>query len=269
LFGLNTDKAFDTNKTNQYRLSIQVSLDGFSFFVFSEDDKKILTGKNTAIKISTLKLVSRHFSDWVNAEPLLKLPYRKVTILIFEEYFTLIPNTINPGLTAETLTNPHSDRFLFQNQIESIDATLQFGVNNELCEAVKILFTNVKWTHPVSLLLNNFPASEKPNTGILIQSQNQYFLVLKRKNQLLLANCFRAEHSSDMIYFLLNTFRQLGVSRNLTQLFIAETIENNRNLNEFTTPYFPTVSALTAENGYLDLAAGINRLHLYLTLNHI
>ena len=267
MFGLNTDKAFDTNKTNQYRLSIQVSLDGFSFLVFSEFDKKVLAGKNTAVKISSPKLVSRHFTDWVNAEPLLTLPYQKVTILLFEEHFTLIPNSTKPELTTEILTNPNGDRFLFQNQIDSIDAMLRFGVINELAETVKTLFRNAEWAHPVSILMNNFPAGNKPNTGVLIQSQNQYFLVLKRKNQLLLANCFRAEHASDLVYFLLNTFRQLGISRNLTQLFVAETMENNRNLNELTAPYFPTVSTLTTESGHLDLAAGSNWLHYYLTLN--
>lgn len=267
MFGLNTDLAFDTNKTNQYRLSIQVSLDGFSFLVFSENDKKLLASKNTAVKISSPKLVSRHFTDWVNTEPLLKLPYQKVTILLFEEHFTLIPNTTNPKLTTEILTNPGGDRFIFQNQIDSIDASLQFGVINELADTVKTLFSNAEWKHPVSVLLNNFPVSEKPNTGILIQSQNQYFLVLKRKNQLLLANCFRAEHSSDLVYFLVNTFRQLGISRNLTELIVAETIENNQNLKELTAPYFPTVSALTIESRHLDLAAGSNRLHLYLTFN--
>ncbi len=266
---MNTDKAFDTNKTNQYRLSIQVSLDGFSFLIFSEDNTNVLAGKNTALKISSPKLVSRHFNDWVNAEPLLKLPYHKVTILIFEEYFTLIPNTIKSGLIAEILTNPNNDRFLLQNQIESINATLQFGVNNELVDTIKTLFTNAEWTHPVSVLLNNFPASDKPNTGVLIQSQNQYFIVLKRKNQLLLANSFRAEHSSDLVYFLVNTFRQLGISRNLTHLFVSETMGNHQNLNELTAPYFPLVSGLTTKSGHINLSAGINRGHIYLTLNKI
>jgi hypothetical protein len=267
LFGLNTDKDFDTNKTNQYRLSIQVSLDGFSFLVFSEDNKKVLTSKNTTVKISSPKMISRHFSDWVNTEPLLKLPYQKVTILIFEEYFTLTPNALNPGLSAEILTNPDGNRYLFQNQIENLEATLRFGVNNEMVETVKTFYRNIEWGHPVSVLLNNFPVTEKPNTGILLQSLNQYFLVLKRKNQLLLANCFRAEHSSDLVYFLLNTFRQLGISRNLTHLFVAGTMENNQKLNEFTTPYFPTVSALTDEGRHLDFAASNNQLHFYLTLN--
>ena len=267
MFGLNTDAAFDKNKTNQYRLSIQVSLDGFSFFVFSEDNQKVLAGKNTAVKISSPKLVSRHFSDWVNAETLLKLPYQKVIILLFEEHFTLIPNTTNTELATEILTNPVGDSFLYQNQIESIDASLQFAVNNELAETVKTLFSNAEWTHPVSVLLNNFPAGEKPNTGILIQSQNQYFLVLKRKNRLLLANCFRAAHSSDLVYFLLNTFRQLGISRNLTHLFVAETIESSQHLNELSVPYFPIISALNVDGEHLESAAGINRLHFYLTLN--
>lgn len=267
MFGLNTDKAFDKNKTNQYRLSIQVSLDGFSFLVFSEDVKKVLASKNTAVKISSPKLISRHFNDWVNAEPLLKLPYQKVTILLFEEHFTLIPNATNPRLTTEILTNPDGERILYQNKIDSIEAVLQFGVNDELAETVRTLFSNAEWTHPVSVLLNNFPAGEKPNTGILIQSQNQYFLVLKRKNRLLLANCFRAGHSSDLIYFLVNTCRQLGISRNLTHLFVAATIENSQQLHELSVPYFPIISALNVDGEYLESADGINRLHFYLTLN--
>lgn len=271
-FGLNTGKEFDKNKTNQYELSIQVSLDGFSFLVLSDIGKEVLAGKNFEIKISSPKLVSHHFVDWVDAEPLLKLPYQKVNILLFDEYFTLIPNisTEQPNpFTAELLTNTDGERIQFQNQIRDIEGTLQFGVHNELVDTVNSLFNKVEWKHPVAVLLNNFPVAEKPNIGILIQSQSRYFLILKKRNQLLLANCFTAEHSSDLVYFLLNTFNQLGVSRRNTRLFIAEKLAINKHLNELLSPYFQDISGLNIEGEYDYYAEGINRLHLYFTLNKI
>jgi len=271
IFILNTGKEFDKNKTNHYELSIQVSLDGFSFFVFSDEHKKVLAGKNTLVKISSPKLVSNHFYDWFNTEPLLKLPYQKVNIFIFEECFTLIPDTKNPELfnrfSAELLTNPEGDRYQFQNQINGFGAMLHFGVLGNLVNTVNSLFSAVEWTHPVSVLLNSFPASEKSNTGILLQSQHFFFLLLKRKNQLLLANCFRAEHASDLVYYLLNTFSQLGISRNITQMFVAEKTNNMQHIGKLLAPYFPAVSDLNTNLNYEDPAAEINRLHLYLTLN--
>lgn len=269
MFGLNTDKAIVNNNTNQYRLSIQVSLDGFSFLVFSESNKKIVSAKNSAIKISSPKLVSHHFKDWVHNEPLLKLQYRKVDILFFEEFFTLIPDAALQVPATEKLINPEGDRKIFQNKIEAIDTTLKFGVNTDLADAVKALFGKTEWIHPVSAMLNNFRASSKPNTGILIQSQNHYFFVLKKRSQLLLANCFKAEHHSDLVYLLLNTFRQLGVSRSLTHLMIAETIDNNGKLNLLLSPYFPSVSGLNIETETVQLTAGINPTHLFLLLNYI
>lgn len=270
---MTTDKAFDKNKTNQYELSIQVSLDGFSFFLFSDEHKKVLAGKNTTVKISSPKLVSNHFYDWVNAEPLLKLPYQKVNIFIFEEYFTMIPDSKNSGLSnrfsAELLTNRDCERCQFQNYINGFDAILQFGVLNDLVNTVNSLFSSVGWIHPVSVLLNNFPVSEKPNIGILLQSQNLYFLLLKRKNQLLLANCFRAENDSDLLYYLLNTFRQMVVSRNNTELFVEVKKNHLQHIGYLLAPYFPAISELNSDVKYEAMAAVINPIHLYLYLNKI
>jgi len=261
---LNTDKAFDKNITNQYRLSIQVSLDGFSFLVLAVDSRKVISAKKTPVKISSHKLTARHFSDWVREEPMLNQSYAKVEIFLFEELFTLVPDSVDPGRLAEVLINPENDRKIFQNKIAEPEASLLFSVYNEFAGTVFSHFRNSVWVHPVSVLLNSFPNAEKPNTGILIQSQNLFFFILKKRNRLLLANCFKAEHSADFLYFLVNTFKQMEVSRNLTLLNVAGTNDNTEKLKQLLTPYFPAISELKSENETIAQIENISQLHLLL-----
>ena len=243
---MNTAKAFDVNKTNEYRLSIQVGLDGFSFLVFSGNTDGLLHCKKYPVKISTSKLIARHFSDWIKAEPLLNLNYKNVEILTFEDHFTLIPGEELLLNEADILVNPDNDRQIFDNYIVSDDVRILFGVNRELTQTIERLFRNVSWTHPVASVLNQFPTSEKQNTGIILQSGSNFYLIIKRKSQLLLANCFSAEHDTDLVYIVLNTFRQLGVSRSLTHMMVAGGMGNNKRLTEIVTPYFSVVSELKA-----------------------
>lgn len=269
---MNTAAGFDINNTNQYRLSIQVSLDGFSFLVISVQDKKVLAAKNTLAKISSSKFIARHFNDWIYSEPLFKLQFDSVDLVVFEENFTLIPN--DPGLiglsdeSVDYMINPIDERQVFLNQVENIGASLHFGLLNELVEIVTRFFTKVNWFHPVSLLLNHFPLGEKPNQCILVRVQNHIYFLLKKRNKLLLANCFMAEQPSDIVYYVLNTFRQLEVSRNLTQLRIGEIVENQNELIELFTPFFAAVSGLNNDFEYISPAES-NRMHLFLNLNQL
>ena len=63
---------FDIEKTYKYILSIQVSLDGFSFSVLSQHEDNVLAFKTNQLKISSAALIPRRFNDWLESEELLK-----------------------------------------------------------------------------------------------------------------------------------------------------------------------------------------------------
>ena len=91
MFEFDTDAAFDIEKTSEYILSIQVSLDGFSFSVVHPGNNRILAFKHTPLKISSESILSRHFESWTSTEDLWTKPFRKTRLIVFSPRFSLIP----------------------------------------------------------------------------------------------------------------------------------------------------------------------------------
>lgn len=263
MFDLTANNFFENKDLNQYKVSIQISLDGFSFLIISVSGNEIIAGKNSPVKISSPGLTGHHFADWYSSEPLLKLPFQKVAVYIFEELFTLVPSETDENTVVQInhiLFGQENSRKHYFNKTRG-DVKVNFAVHNELATQVEKFFSEVEWIHPVAVLLNHLPDSDKPNLALLIQAQNQYFLIIRQRSKLLLANCFTARHPNDLIYQVINTFQQLKVTRNLTQLMISATSENNRKTAETLAPYFPNISLFPPEKEELK---GINSLHYYL-----
>ena len=263
MFDLTANNFFENKDLNQYKVSIQISLDGFSFLITSVSGNEIIAGKNSPVKISSPALTGHHFADWYSSEPLLKLPFQKVAVYIFEELFTLVPYETDENTVAQInhiLLDQENNRKHYFNKTLG-DVNVNFAVHNELATQVERVFSDVEWIHPVAVLLNHLPETDKPNLSLLIKSQNHYFLIIRQRTRLLLANCFAANHSNDLIYQVINTFQQLKISRNLTQLMISATSENNRKTAETLAPYFPNISFFPPEK---EGFKGVNPMHYYL-----
>jgi hypothetical protein len=264
MFDLTANNFFENKDLNQYKVSIQISLDGFSFLITGETGNEIIAGKNSPVKISSPTLIAHHFADWHSSEPLLKLSFQIVTVYIFEELFTLIPADTDENKVEQIkriLLDPENERKHYSNKTQN-GVNVNFAIHSELAKQVEKAFSEVEWIHPVAVLLNHLPETDKPNLSLLIRTQNHYFLIIRQRTKLLLANCFAAKHANDLVYQIVNTFQQLKVSRNLTQLMIAETSKNHRKTAETLSPYFPNISIFPPEKeGFKE----INILHYYLT----
>jgi hypothetical protein len=264
MFDLTANNFFENKDLNQYKVSIQISLDGFSFLITRESGNEIIAGKNSPVKISSPALTGHHFADWYSSEPLLKLPFQKVAVYIFEELFTLVPAETNENTVEQInsfMLDQGNEKKHYLNKTLS-NVNVSFAIYSQLATQVEKAFSEVEWIHPIAVLLNHIPETDKPNLSLLIRTQNHYFLIIRQRTKLLLANCFAANHSSDLIYQVINTFQQLKVSRNLTQLLIAETSENHRKTAETLAPYFPNISFFPSEK---EVIKGINPMHYYLT----
>src|SRR6056297_1767752 len=88
------DPGFDLNRTNDYTLSIQVSLDGFSFCVVRKADDRLMAIKNTPVTISEEKFLTRRFSEWIKSEEIPNKTFESVRIIFHTERFTLVPREI-------------------------------------------------------------------------------------------------------------------------------------------------------------------------------
>jgi hypothetical protein len=270
MFDFITDDSFDVEKTKQYILSIQVSLDGFSFLIIHPSEKRIVAFKSTPLKISSDNLLARRFTEWIESEELLKKQFKSVRLFIFTESFTLVPEEYlgegwHQDLTS-VLFHQNPDYKIMENKIEALNARLIFPLPSDFIEVFQLLFNNnIEIIHPVTKLLQTPLESKKRNCAIIISTKKYFFLIITRLNEVLLANSFQMAHQNDLVYNVLNTFQQLKLARSETDLFVTGSITQNTEIEDLLKPFFDNISILKTE-GLITNPEIINHsLHLHLT----
>ena len=250
-------EGFDIEKTYEYILSIQVSLDGFSFSILSQHEDKILASKINLFKISSTALIARRFNDWLEFEELLKKPFRKVRVTIFSEKFTLIPEEyfqdrlkqdIPPLLFGEN-DEPEIAENIVRELATRVIFTLPPGLNKVIAEQIG----ECEIVHPVKIILSNLPKTEKENGLILLFDAKNFYVVLFKNNKVLLANCFKISHVNDVVYYVLTTLKQLEIPVSKTDLFIIKSVNKLSGIDESLKSYFTEIKELKLIQFLLDV----------------
>lgn len=252
MFDFIKDDSFDIEKTKQYSLSIQVSLDGFSFLVVHDSEKRVVACKNTPLKISSEKLLARRLKEWLETEGLLKRPFKSVRVFLFTENFTLVPAEYSGDKPVENLTSylfhQDSNNKLIVNKIDALNAQLIFQIPTDVMEVLNFQFNNkIDIIHPVTSLLTCPVESKKRNCAVLLTNNKYFYLIVSRNSKLILANSFQAEHLNDLVYNVLNTFQQLEIARSETDLYVSGSRYENNEIENLLNPYFENISKLKNE----------------------
>ena len=273
MFDFITDDSFDIEKTKQYSLSIQVSLDGFSFLVVHTSEKRVVAYISTPLKISSENLIARRLKEWLEAEDLLKKPFSSVCAFIFTENFTLVPAEYSGDKQIENLTTylfqQDSNNKLIENKIDAFNAQLIFTIPTEVMDVLHLQFNNnIKIIHPVTNLLICPVESKKRNSAVILTTKKYFYLIVTRNSKLILANSFMAEHLNDLVYNVLNTFQQLKIARSETDLYVSGSRNENSEIEDLLKPYFENISNLKIE-GLITNPEIINQSLLLLPLTNL
>lgn len=260
---------FDIEKTNQYKLSIQVSLDGFSFLALQPFEKKIVACKSTPLNISTDKLIARHLKEWLDAEEFFRNDFNEVQIFIFTERFTIIPDECYSEEYSQDLVSVlfdlNNEYSVKKNKVETLNSHLYFPVHNDITEVLQLFFPKTKCFHPVHTILQIPLHLNKRNGSVLISFKKNFYLIVKKNNILLLANTFQVSHKNDLVYNVINTFQQLETARAETELFVAGIFSDEKEISKLLNPYFENIGPMNTDDLVLNPEITANRLLLYLS----
>ncbi|NOR76338.1 MAG: DUF3822 family protein [Draconibacterium sp.] len=252
-----SSESFDVEKTYEYILSIQVSLDGFSFSIHSQQ-QNILALKSTQLKISNTVLISRRFNDWLESEELIKRPFKKIRVFVFSNKFTLIPekyylDTLKQKV-ASLLFEENSELEIAENVISKLSTRLIFalptGLNNVIAEQIG----ECEIVHPIKTILNSLPKTFKENGLVLLFDVKDFYIVLFRKDKVLLINNFKMTHVNDVVYYILTTLKQLEIPTSKTSLHITDSINKLPEIENSLKTYFNEIEKLELIPFKLELA---------------
>ncbi len=219
------DETLDINSTENYELSVQMNRDGFTFTILD-------TLRNKYILIRSHEpddnkyLNPDRIEEIISKDDFLTKRYRKVNMIIPSPRFTLIPAPLyDPGKKEEYFAFNHimeeSDQILV-NKISDPDAYIIFSIPKPLAEISSRCWPDAHPLHHTRPLMHQLSHNSRSNDGFYIHlhAEREFFnLFIFNNSALKFSNSFNYRNISDILYFTLNVFRNMGIKNDVTLNF--------------------------------------------------
>jgi len=245
------DKALAKEASKNYRLSIQLSLDGFSFCVFDTDRNKfsgieayLFPEGSTALVTNNIIVELIQKSDW------LKLPFQETSIIFETEKSTLIPAPLfDDEHAADYLRLNHhldfGDKIVF-DRLSNLGAVNVFSIPENLLLTLRRFFPGAPVHHSTSSLIENLLILNKnSDEGSVIfaclRTASIDLLVLDGRN-LVFSNAFNYKAKEDCVYFLIYVMEQLNLNPEKTSVTFFGEVSKTSPLFDLTRKYVRNVA---------------------------
>ena len=220
------DETYDTNITSSYFLSIQVSLDGFSFSTLDPVRNKYIQFKYFSFEKIKPDELSEVTEQIFEENELLNLPYKRVFVLLPSPFSTLVPSGLFQEKEAgKWLSFTHQlppEQKIIYTMMRMADACNIFAVPSKLLNLFRRQYPDPRFFHQYVPMTETRLAISRPGAGrnqAIINLQKKYFdLVILEKNNLKLCNSFEINSEEDLIYYTLFVFEQLQLSPTSTEV---------------------------------------------------
>ncbi|MEZ5000949.1 MAG: DUF3822 family protein [Bacteroidales bacterium] len=269
------DETLDINSTNNYDISIQVGLDGFSFCLLDNL-------RNRFVMLREYKLTGRPDSicdqvmEILNNDEFLGKQYRRYRVVFSFMQTTMVPAALyDPALKNEYFTlndNLPEGNVISNNRVNEPDSFLLFDVRKDLLDLVVTAFPEATLSHQARPLLFGafYRARSSKERYIQVHVEDTFFnLVVIDSLDLRFFNTFRIRNSSDILYYLLHSFEQMGIPENEV-VWLSGNVEKNDDLYLSLQKYIKTIKfASPAGTNSLSYIFDNLDIHRYINLFNI
>jgi hypothetical protein len=262
--------------SEENKLSIQLSLDGFSFCIYNTVSNKIevlgsyefVSKKNTPEK--HLELVKEVFVE----EPILKNSFKEVQVVHFNNLVAQVPQPFFDKENLPVYLN-YTVKVL-ENDYITFDEVSNANLNN-----VYIPFVNINnflldqygaftFKHSSTVLIEKLLATYKntDNSYVFINvMQQQFEIVVLINGKFQLYNFFNFSTKEDFIYYILFVAEQLNLNPEEFKIILMGDIEKESQLYDILYQYVRHISFFNP-NSFPEIIANTSK-HTYFTLLNI
>ena len=216
------DETLDINSTENYELSVQAGSDELVFSVLDTIRNKFILLRSYEAEEKS-PFIASTLDEIISKDDFLTKSYKKINIVLPSGKFTLVPSPLfDPGKRDEYyLFNhiPEDGNIILSNKSSDPDAYIVFSAAKPVYESVTVRFPGILPWHHTKPLLNHVSHCRKAGEGdhIQIHIEKDYFnLVIYRQNILKFCNSFIYRNINDILYYVLNTFRNLEIKQEET-----------------------------------------------------
>lgn len=248
-----TKTSLDFNNLNQKHLSIQLSLDGFSFCIIntSQDQVERLSHFSFEDKSPTPEKLLLNVERLFQKEKPLQKRYGSVNISHVNSLSSLVPkslfdeNRIRDYLKYSSKT--YKNDYIVHDELANHDMVNVYipyvNVNNFFLER----FGSFEYKHFSTILINNllntYKYSEHPHMFAHI-CEDQFQIIVIAENTLKFYNSFSILNKEDFIYYILFTAEQLHLNPEEFELVLAGMVEKEDAYYNIAYDYVRKVSLL-------------------------
>lgn len=239
------NESFRNEESLQYILSIQVSLNGFSFCIRKANDNSLLVFKHTDLKISSEQLVTRRLEDWINEEELLQKTYKALEFIWMGPHFTLLPDNLEgEQIYSDTirLLFPEQTEEYVVSKNEQLNARLLFLLPPELKRFLNDHFESFQIRHGIENLIRQNEKDAQEKQVRLLFDEKELYIIYFDRGQLKLCNAFSIKHANDAVYYILTALKQFKVTpKNIAAYLAGKSVFLNP-VSEMLEKYFRSVN---------------------------
>jgi hypothetical protein len=202
------DETFDLNNCNNYNLSIQFALDGFSFAIFDPVVKKIIVASEYSFVATAPIVLKNSIQSIINNESFLLSSFKKVKAYFSNNKITLAPK----ALADVSMKNILHD---FSHQTERDDALFIKPIDNELIvvfslpkivkEILDKFYPNIEYYSSLCPVYNYSKNLSISGRVLCISvSGHNIMLFVKQGSKIEAYNSFFIQNETDALYYILN-----------------------------------------------------------------
>ena len=266
------DETLDINSTETYDLSIQVSPDGLSFCLLDSIRNKFVMVRSYGPDDNRF-FNSDKIREFLKNDDFLTKRYKKISCVMPSPKFTLVPKPLyDPGKKDEYFTFNHildDENIILTDKTTDPDAYLVYSVSKPIWELVRSSYSGVTPHHHIKVLLEHNSAVRKSIAGNYIHAhiERDYFnLFIFSNNVLKFCNSFTYHHNSDILYFIMNTFKNLDIKQEET-IFLSGMTEKYDSLSTDMSRYIQTIKfSEPAGNFTFSYVFNDTELHRFINL---
>ncbi len=250
-----TEKATNKRISDSIKkLSIQVNLNGLSFFIVDGISKRILLFdeiqfKSTASPYHLLKSLKELFEK----HKILDLQYEEVSVIHWNDMFTLVPKSL---FEPEEMAN----YLKFNTKLMANDEIVFDTLNNQEIHIVYVPFTNInnyvfdcfgefEFKHQSTEMLQTVFDQKNTEKACFVHVGSKTFeLAVLDGKKLLLYNQFQYQTQEDFLYYVLFTYEQLELNTEVCKLLLFGSVEEGDPIYSICHSYIKNITVFEPSN---------------------
>ena len=223
----------DIDLLSKNSLSILISQDGLSYSIYDIDDKKVQALVSMQFEANKADEIRR----FVESEGLKDTQFENINIVFATRNVTIVPDAIFDENSAESIyalnrkISPNEE--IRYARLPKSQTVIIFAIDKNIVALLDEMFPRYNLypqSYPlIKTSLTKKKISEKPNRQrMMVQVFEDFFEILViDKGQIANYNTYAYKSSNDILYFIINTFEQLGLQPEECEIAFSGFIEQD------------------------------------------